>query len=52
MTVLTGVIGAGIALFLVARAWSHYQGPKDASLGSVSEQWLAEQRLNRPDSQR
>lgn len=52
VTVLWGAIGAGVAVLVVARVWSRYQGPKDASLGSVSEQWLAEQRLNRPDSQR
>lgn len=50
--VLWGAIGAILVLFVVARAWSRYQGPKDSSLGSVSDQWLAEQRLNRPDSQR
>jgi hypothetical protein len=48
--VLWGAIG--IAALVAARVWSQYQRPKDASLGSVSEQWLAEQRLNRPDSQR
>jgi len=53
MNVLWGAIGASISLFVAARVWSRwYQGPKDSSLGSVSEQWLAEQRLNRPDSQR
>jgi hypothetical protein len=50
--VLWGAIGAIAVLFVVVRAWSRYLGPKDASLGSVSDQWLAEQRLNRPDSQR
>ena len=52
VNVLWGAIGASVAVFVVARAWSRYQGPKNSSLGSVSEQWLAEQRLNRPDSQR
>jgi hypothetical protein len=52
VNVLWAAIGAAVAVFLAARAWSHYQGPKDSSLGSVSEQWLAEQRLNRPDSHR
>jgi len=52
VNVLWGAIGASVAVFVVARAWSRYLGPKDSSLGSVSEQWLAEQRLNRPDSQR
>lgn len=53
LTVLWAAIGASVAALVVVRAWSRwYQGPKDSSLGSVSEQWLAEQRLNRPDSQR
>ena len=53
VNVLWAAIGASVAVFAVARAWSRwYPGPKDSSLGSVSEQWLAEQRLNRPDSHR
>ena len=52
MYVLWGAIGASVAVWAAARAWSRYRVPKDSSLGSVSEQWLAEQRLNRPDSQR
>ena len=52
VTVLWGAIGASLATFAVARAWLRYQGPKTSSLGFVSDQWLAEQRLNRPDSQR
>ena len=52
VNVLWAAIGASLAVFVVARAWSRHQGSKDSSLGSVSEQWLAEQRLNRPDSQR
>ena len=52
VNVLWGAIGASLTVFVVARIWSRHQAPKDSSLGSVSEQWLAEQRLNRPDSQR
>jgi len=53
VNVLWAAIGASVAVFVAARVWSRwYHGPKDSSLGSVSEQWLAEQRLNRPDSQR
>jgi len=52
VTVLWGAIGASVALFVAGRVWARYQGPKDPSLGSVSEQWLAEQRLNQPDSHR
>jgi hypothetical protein len=52
LNVLWAGIGASVAVLVVARAWSRWFGPKDSSLGSVSEQWLAEQRLNRPDSQR
>ena len=49
---LWGAIGASVVVFVVARAWSRYLRPNDSSLGFVSEQWLAEQRLNRPESQR
>lgn len=53
LNLLWTAIGASVAVLVVVRAWLRwYQGPKDSSLGSVSEQWLAEQRLNRPDSQR
>jgi hypothetical protein len=41
-----------VAVFVFARIWSRRHAPSDASLGTVSDQWLAEQRLNRPDSQR
>ena len=50
MTLLWATVGASIAALVAARVWSRYQGPKDSWLGSVSEQWLADQRLNRPDS--
>jgi hypothetical protein len=52
VNVLWGAIGAGIVVLVIARIWSRYHGSRDSSLGSVSDQWLAEQRLNRPDSQR
>jgi len=52
LTVLWAVIGAGIVLFALVWAWSSRRGSDDASLGTVSDHWLAEQRLNRPDSQR
>jgi hypothetical protein len=53
LTVLWAAIGTSLGVFLVGRAWSRwYQGAaKDSSLGSLSEQWLAEQR-QRSDSQR
>jgi hypothetical protein len=52
VNVLWAAIGASVVVFAAVRAWSRWYQPKDSSLGSVSEQWLAEQRLNRPDSQR
>ena len=52
MSVLWTVIGGGIAAWVVAHVWSRYHAPGADPLGTVSEQWLAEQRLNRPDSQR
>jgi hypothetical protein len=48
-TLLWVVIGLGIVAYGGARIWARYHDTKDASLGSVSEQWLAERRLNRPD---
>ena len=52
VTMLWAAIGVGIAAFFAVRAWSRHHAPRDSSLGTVSEQWLAEHRLNRPDSQR
>ena len=52
VNLLWGAIGGTVVVLVMVRTWSRYQEPKDSSLGSVSEQWLAEQRLNRPDSQR
>jgi len=52
MSVLWTAIGVGIAAWLLVRFWSRYHAPGADPLGTVSEQWLAEQRLNRPDSQR
>ena len=49
MNVLWATIGAGIAALVVARVWSRHQESNESWLGFVSEQWLAEQRLNRPD---
>jgi hypothetical protein len=52
VNVLWAAIGTSVGVFLIGRAWSRwYQGAKDSSLGSLSEQWLAEQR-QRSDSQR
>lgn len=45
-------IGAGVAALVVAHAWSRYHAPGADPLGTASEPWLAERRLNRPDSQR
>lgn len=44
-------VGASVGIFVLVRSWSR-RAPADGSLGTVSDQWLAEQRLNRPDSQR
>jgi hypothetical protein len=45
-------VGAAIAAWASARVWSWYYAPETNTLGTVSEQWLAEHRVNRPDSQR
>jgi hypothetical protein len=48
-TLLWVAIGIGILAYGCVRIWARYHGTKDSSLGTVSEQWLAERRLNRPD---
>jgi len=45
-------IGAGAAGLLLAAVRSWTRTRRDADLGVVSHQWLAEQRNGRPDSQR
>jgi hypothetical protein len=52
VTVLWIAIGAGIVAFALARLWSMYRAAGAPMLGTVSDQWLAEQRLNRPDTHR
>jgi len=49
MDVLWLVIGATAVVFAGVRAWLRSQGPTDTALGTVSDHWLAEQRMNRPD---
>jgi hypothetical protein len=51
LTLLWVAVGVGAAVVAV-RAWLWRRAPKDSSFGSISERWLAEQRLNRPDSER
>ena len=52
MSVMWIAVSAGIAILVLARVWSRYQAPGTNPLGAVSEQWLAEQRVNGPDSRR
>jgi len=51
LTILSVAIGIGAAV-VAWRAWSWRRTPKDSAFGNISERWLAEQRLNRPDSER
>jgi hypothetical protein len=51
MTVLGMTLAICIAAWVLARWW-RYQAPQADGLGTVSEQWLAEHRLDRTDSQR
>jgi hypothetical protein len=51
LTILSVAIGIGAAV-VALRAWSWRRAPKDSAFGSISERWLAEQRLNRPESER
>jgi hypothetical protein len=52
MNMLWTVAGAVVVTCVVARAWWRSYAPEGNALGAVSEQWLAEHRLDRPDSQR
>lgn len=52
MTALWVVIGVSVAAVVAARAWWWRRPPTESSCGTVSDQWLAEQRRDRPDSQR
>jgi hypothetical protein len=45
-------VAAGIVLVVVVSLWARFRETAAPVLGTVSDQWLAEQRLNRPDSQR
>ena len=51
LTILSVAIGIGAAVVAV-RAWSWRRVSKDSAFGSISERWLAEHRLNRPESER
>jgi heme exporter protein D len=52
LTLVWAAIGLTVAALLIAVVRSRYRARKDADLGAVSHQWLTEQRLGRPDSQR
>jgi uncharacterized membrane protein len=52
VTVLWIAIGAGIVVLAALRLWAMYRAAETPMLGTVSDQWLAEQRLNRPDTHR
>jgi len=45
--VLAAIAAAGLAAVI---GWSRYRAQTTSDLGTVSHQWLAEQRLNRGDS--
>lgn len=51
LTLLAGALIAGAVAWAVVQAWSRRK-PEAPALGTVSQTWLTEQRLNRPDSQR
>jgi hypothetical protein len=52
MSALWTAAGAALATWVAARVWWRWYAPQPNLLGTVSEQWLAEHRLDRPDSQR
>jgi hypothetical protein len=49
--ILGTALGVCIAVWILSRSW-RYLAPQADGLGTVSEQWLAEHRLDRTDSQR
>jgi hypothetical protein len=50
MTLVWAAIVVGIAGLLLLVVKSRYRARTDADLGAVSDQWLAERRVGRPDS--
>lgn len=52
VSLVWAVAGLGVVAYLAMRAWGRRQTPRESSLGSISDRWLAEQRLNRKDSER
>jgi hypothetical protein len=52
MSVVWMAIGGGIVVWAVMRVWLRRSAAGSETLGTVSEQWLAEHRLNRTDIQR
>lgn len=52
VSALWTTIGISVVAFIAVRAWLWRRTPRESSLGTVSDHWLAEQRQNRPDSQR
>ena len=51
LMILVTALGVCLAAWILSRSWRHF-APQSDGLGSVSEQWLAEHRLDRTDSQR
>ena len=51
LMILLTALGVGLAAWILSRSW-RYLAPQAEGLGTVSEQWLAEHRLDRTDSQR
>jgi hypothetical protein len=49
--ILGTALGVCLAIWILSRSW-RYLAPQTDGLGTVSEQWLAEHRLDRTDSQR
>jgi hypothetical protein len=52
VNILWIAIGAGVLAIVLVRLWAMHRAAGAPILGTVSDQWLAEQRLNRPDTHR
>ena len=51
LMILATALGVCLAAWILSRSW-RYLSPQTDGLGTVSEQWLAEHRLDRTDTQR
>jgi hypothetical protein len=50
MSMVWATIAATVAVVAAVRVWPRSHARAEAALGRISNQWLAEQRMNPPDA--